>query len=234
MPLAVHSFVYVRSAYILCFINSRLKVLPKMFKCTILVWNYGDDVNVPQSNRWRHLLCGCNAFSAQLTAASFLRRFLAFYCFKWYLDSFNCVFYHYYTPWTHWTRPNWRELARKKNVFWRESQRAGRSLITVNKNLNETDSLIFFSARSNFISLMNTKICIFTRGYPHSWKYCFWCSFGEINRHSWKYKFWCSFGEIKFDFTLKKINILYLITFALAEDRTAAFRMWSKHTTTSL
>ena len=35
---------------------------------------------------------------------------------------------------------------------------------------------------------MNTKTCIFTRGYRHSWKYCFWCPFGEI----------------KFDLTLKK------------------------------
>ena len=37
---------------------------------------------------------------------------------------------------------------------------------------------------------MNTKTCIFTRGYSHSWKYCIWCSFGEI----------------KFDLTLKKIK----------------------------
>ena len=35
---------------------------------------------------------------------------------------------------------------------------------------------------------MNTKTYIFTRGYRHSWKYCFWCPFGEI----------------KFDLTLKK------------------------------
>ena len=34
---------------------------------------------------------------------------------------------------------------------------------------------------------MNTSIGIFTRGYRHSWKYCSWCSFGEI----------------KFDLTLK-------------------------------
>ena len=37
---------------------------------------------------------------------------------------------------------------------------------------------------------MNTKTCIFTRGYRHSWKYCFWCPFGEI----------------KFDLILKKKN----------------------------
>ena len=35
---------------------------------------------------------------------------------------------------------------------------------------------------------MNTKTCIFTRGYRYSWKYCFWYPFGEI----------------KFDLTLKK------------------------------
>ena len=34
--------------------------------------------------------------------------------------------------------------------------------------------------RSNFISLMNTKTYIFTRGYRHPRKYCFWCPFGEI------------------------------------------------------
>ena len=37
---------------------------------------------------------------------------------------------------------------------------------------------------------MNTKTCIFIRGYRHSWKYCFWCPFGEI----------------KFDLTLKEKN----------------------------
>ena len=42
---------------------------------------------------------------------------------------------------------------------------------------------------------MNTKTCISTRGCRHSWKYCFWCSFGEI----------------KFDLTLKNPNILYMM-----------------------
>ena len=70
-----------------------------------------------------------------------------------------------------------------------ESRRVGRSLIIANKSTKETENLIFFfSVRSNFISVMNTKTCIFTRGYRHSWKYCFWCPFGEI----------------KFDLTLKK------------------------------
>ena len=48
----------------LCFMNSWLKVLPKRLKCSIFVWNYGDDVNIPRSNRWHHLLCWSNAFSA--------------------------------------------------------------------------------------------------------------------------------------------------------------------------
>ena len=72
-----------------------------------------------------------------------------------------------------------------------KSRRVGRSLIIANKSIKETENLIFFfSVRSNFISFMNTKTCIFTRGYRHSWKYCFWCPFGEI----------------KFDLTLKKNN----------------------------
>ena len=82
----------------------------------------------------------------------------------------------------------------KKLVFWRASRRVGRSLIIVNKSIKETENLDFFTVRSNFISLMNTKTCIFTRGYSHSWKYCIWCSFGEI----------------KFDLKQKKSNILYL------------------------
>ena len=82
-----------------------------------------------------------------------------------------------------------------------ESRRVGRSLIISNKSIRETENLIFFvSVRSNFISFMNTKTCIVTRGYRHSWKYCFWCPFAEI----------------KFDLTLKKkttkkTNILYLL-----------------------
>ena len=36
---------------------------------------------------------------------------------------------------------------------------------------------------------MNTNTCIVTRGYRHSWKYCFWCPFGEIKLIShWKKK----------------------------------------------
>ena len=60
---------------------SRLKVLSKRFKCSILVWNYSDDVNVLRSNRWHHLLCWCNAIlyatsgGLSLTVAFFLRRF---------------------------------------------------------------------------------------------------------------------------------------------------------------
>ena len=50
--------------FLLYLMNSRLKVLPKRFKYSIRVWNYGDDVNVPRSNRWRHVLCWRKAFSA--------------------------------------------------------------------------------------------------------------------------------------------------------------------------
>ena len=53
--------------FLLYFMNSRLKVLPKMFKCSLLVWNYGDDVNVPRSNRWRHFLCWRNSAVAYVT-----------------------------------------------------------------------------------------------------------------------------------------------------------------------
>ena len=35
-------------------------------------------------------------------------------------------------------------------------------LSIVNKGIKETENLIFYSVRSNFISLINTKICIFT------------------------------------------------------------------------
>ena len=82
--------------FLLYFMNYRLKVLPKMLKCSILVWNYGDDVHVPRSNRRRHLFCWRNAFLLEtwgglsLNAAFFfLRWFLAFYCFKCYLGSFS-------------------------------------------------------------------------------------------------------------------------------------------------
>ena len=90
LPLVVTSeitiFIFTVSKNGL-FINFGLKVLPKGLRCSILVWNYGDDVNVPRWNRWRHLLRWRNAFSARasgglsLTAAFSLRRFLAFYCF---------------------------------------------------------------------------------------------------------------------------------------------------------
>ena len=46
------------------FMNSGLKVLPKSLKCSILVWNYGEDVSVPQWSRWCHLLRWRKAFSA--------------------------------------------------------------------------------------------------------------------------------------------------------------------------
>ena len=55
--------------------------------------------------------------------------------------------------------------------------------------------IFFFSVRSNFISLMNTKTCIFTHSYCHSRNNCFWCSFSEV----------------KFHLTLIKSNILNLL-----------------------
>ena len=39
--------------------------------------------------------------------------------------------------------PNLHEMAKKKLVFWRNSQRVGRSLVIVNKSLKETENLIF-------------------------------------------------------------------------------------------
>ena len=86
----------------------------------------------------------------------------------------------------------------KKLAFWRESRRVGRRLIIVNKSIKETENLIFFfSVGSNFISLLKTKTCIFTRGYRHSWKYCIWYSFGEI-------KF-----DLEFYFTLENQNLYF-------------------------
>ena len=72
-------------------------------------------------------------------------------------------------------------MARKKKIlFLRESRKVIISLIIVNKSIKETEHLIFFFSvhvRSNFISLMNAKTCIFTSGCSHEWKYCFWYSF---------------------------------------------------------
>ena len=42
----------------------------------------------------------------------------------------------------------------------KKKRRVGRSLIIANKSIKETEILIFFRVRSNFISLMNTKTCI--------------------------------------------------------------------------
>ena len=63
----------------------------------------------------------------------------------------------------------------RKSLFsdMRESRRAGRSLIIANKSIKETEHLIFFfSVRSNFISLPNTKTCIFARGYHENTAFC--------------------------------------------------------------
>ena len=64
---------------------------------------------------------------------------------------------------------------------------------------------------------MNTKICIFTCGGSHSWKYCFWYSFGEIkfNLILKKIKFFCFFYAfflqylsfyLLFDFHIRKLT----------------------------
>ena len=39
--------------------------LTHRFIFRVLVWNYGNGVNVPRSNCWRHLLCWHNMFSAR-------------------------------------------------------------------------------------------------------------------------------------------------------------------------
>ena len=70
-----------------------LKVLPKRFKCNMLVWNYGDGVNVPLSNCWL-TLCWRNAFSARdvrlsLTTVFFCADFLRFIALN---GSFSTVF----------------------------------------------------------------------------------------------------------------------------------------------
>ena len=57
----------------------------------------------------------------------------------------------------------------------------------------------FCSASSNFISLMNTKTCISTRGFHPSYKYCFWCSFGDKKIRSYTEK-----KKIKYPLLLPK------------------------------
>ena len=52
----------------------------------------------------------------------------------------------------------------KKLAFWRESWLVDKNIIIANKSIKETENLIFFSVRLNFISLMNTTIGIFTSG----------------------------------------------------------------------
>ena len=49
----------------LLFYEFSATVLPKRFKSSIRVWNYAEDVKVQRSNRWRHLLCWRNGFSAR-------------------------------------------------------------------------------------------------------------------------------------------------------------------------
>ena len=80
LPLVVTSeimiFIFTVSKNGL-FMSSGLKVLAKGVKYSILVWNYGEDVNVPRWNCWRHLLRWHNAFSARSqTDYHWLRHFL--------------------------------------------------------------------------------------------------------------------------------------------------------------
>ena len=55
------------------------------------------------------------------------------------------------------------------------------------------------------IWLFQCKINFYFTHEHQKWNFYSWL------RHSWKYHFWCSFGEIKIDLTLKKSNILYAI-----------------------
>ena len=114
------------------------------------------------------------------------------------------------------------------------SRRVGRILIIVTKSIKETEFFFFFffffvagggggevqckiefyfthEHQNLYNACMNTKTCIFTRGYRHSWKYCFWCSFGEI----------------KLDLTLKNSIILYLSVSFESRQTTALFRLIS-------
>ena len=128
--------------------NSRLNVL--CLKCSIFVWNYDEDVNIPQSNYWRPLLRWRNTFlhatsaGLSLTAAFFCADFLRFIVLNAIWSHFIGVYTKYYTSLTRWTRPNWREMARKKSVFWRECRRVGRSLIILNRSIKETENLLLF------------------------------------------------------------------------------------------
>ena len=84
---------------------------------------------------------------------------------------------------------------RKKLISQRKHQIVGRSLIIMNKSIFETENFIF-SVQDWFYFIHEHETCIFTLGF----------------RHLWKYYIWCSFGEMKFDLTLKRSNILYIVT----------------------
>ena len=85
------------------------------------------------------------------------------------LEKFDSLTFITGTEISHMTRhsgkPNkLRNVNPVKFVFWRESRSAGRSLITVNKSIKETENIIlFFRVRSSSSSLINIKICIFAR-----------------------------------------------------------------------
>ena len=99
--------------------------------------------------------------------------FLVLHCFKIYLPSFSryktTLFNQYYVPEHAEQEQTDAKRLEKKLISRHKCQRVGKSLIIVNKSIKETENFIFFfSVGSNFISLMNTKTCIFTRGYGHS------------------------------------------------------------------
>ena len=166
------------------FMNSGWKVMPKGLRWSILSKitarmltfcdQTADITYCADVMFFLHLTSG----RLSQTAAFSLHQFLMFHCFKCYLASFS----RYKTAFlSNIMSPKHAEQDQidakclgKKLVFWHESQREGRSLVIVNKSIKETENLIFFRVRSNFISLMNTRTCIFTRGYCHMWKYCFW------------------------------------------------------------
>ena len=78
-----------------------------------------------------------------LIAAFFLRRFLAFYCFKCYLASFSrcqTVFSPNMIPLKHAEQEQIDAKCPEKKF-----DSAGGSLIIVNTNIKETENLIFFS-----------------------------------------------------------------------------------------
>ena len=85
-----------------------------------------------------------------------------FQLFNCYLASFSRCKQHFHPTLYPLNKLNKTKLAQNG---WEKSKsrRVVESITIVNKCIKETENLIFF--RSNFISLMNTKSGLFTRGY---------------------------------------------------------------------